>query len=89
MIIFQDFTVYIDGDLLLAIIATIAAAFFFFIYQGITLGRRRRKKREAKGVNPEGQSSQRDLRKTSEYWTETRAKKLMQTGKLTSDENTN
>ena len=40
-------------------------------------------------MNPGRQFSQQDLRKTTEYWTETRAKKLIQTGKLLKDENKN
>ena len=36
-------------------------------------------------MNSEEKFSQRDLRKTTEYWTETRAKKLIQTGKSFGD----
>ena len=77
---FKDFTVYIDGDLLLAIIAAIGAAFFFFVYQGITLGRKRRRKRRSMNSNVEGHKN--DLEKSSEYWTAERSKKLLPNGKI-------
>ena len=77
---FKDFTVYIDGDLLLAIIAAIGAAFFFFVYQGITLGRKRRRKRRSMHSNVKGHKN--DLQKSSEYWTEERSKELLQHGKI-------
>ena len=77
---FKDFTVYIDGDLLLAIIAAIGAAFFFFVYQGITLGRKRRRKRRSMNSNVKGHKN--DLQKSSEYWTVERSKKLLQNGKI-------
>ena len=44
----QDFTVYIDGDLLLTAASVAGAAFFFAIYIAITAGRRRRR-RESEG----------------------------------------
>ena len=77
---FKDFTVYIDGDLLLAIIAAIGAAFFFFVYQGITLGRKRRRKRRSMHSNVKGHKN--DLQKSTEYWTEERSKELLQHGKI-------
>ena len=49
--ILQDFTVFIDGDLLLAVAAAVGAAFFFLIYQAITVGRRRRRKRRSDDKN--------------------------------------
>ena len=78
--IFKDFTVYIDGDLLLAIIAAIGAAFFFFVYQGITLGRKRRRKRRSMNSNVKGHKN--DLQKSSDYWTVERSKELLQNGKI-------
>ena len=78
--IFKDFTVYIDGDLLLAIIAAIGAAFFFFVYQGITLGRKRRRKRRSMDSNVEGHKN--DLEKSMEYWTVEKSKTLLPNGKI-------
>ena len=78
--IFKDFTVYIDGDLLLAIIAAIGAAFFFFVYQGITLGRKRRRKRRSMNSNVEGHKN--DLEKSSEYWTVEKSETLLPNGKV-------
>ena len=78
--IFKDFTVYIDGDLLLAIIAAIGAAFFFFVYQGITLGRKRRRKRSSMNSNVEGHKN--DLEKSLEYWTVEKSETLLPIGKI-------
>ena len=78
--IFKDFTVYIDGDLLLAIIAAIGAAFFFFVYQGITLGRKRRRKRRSMNSNVEGHKN--DLEKSLEYWTVEKSETLLPNGKI-------
>ena len=64
----------------MAIIAAIGAAFFFFVYQGITLGRKRRRKRRSMNSNVKGHKN--DLQKSSEYWTVERSKKLLQNGKI-------
>ena len=79
-IIFKDFTVYIDGDLLLAIIAAIGAAFFFFVYQGITLGRKRRRKRRSMNSDVKGHNN--DLEKSAEYWTVEKLKEILSNGKI-------
>ena len=67
----------------MAIIAAVGAAFFFFIYQAITLGRKRRRKRETKDANNGLKINQDDWKKSTIYWTAQRSKRLVQIGTIT------
>ena len=66
----------------MAIIAAVGAAFFFFIYQAITLGRKRRRKRETKDANNGLEIKQDEWQKSTIYWTAQRSKRLEQIGTI-------